>query len=43
MMVKVLVYAYATDVISSRKIVSKLYEDVAFRVLGADNFPAHCN
>ena len=41
MMVKVLVYAYATGVFSSRKIAKKLFEDVAFRVLGADNFPAH--
>lgn len=41
MMVKVLVYAYATGVFSSRKIAKKLYEDVAFRVLAADNFPAH--
>ena len=41
MMVKVLVYAYASGVFSSRKIASKLHEDVAFRVLAADNFPAH--
>jgi transposase/IS5 family transposase len=42
MMVKVLVYAYASGVFSSRKIAKKLHdEDVAFRVLGADNFPAH--
>ncbi|HSO44132.1 MAG TPA: IS1182 family transposase [Rhodoferax sp.] len=41
MMIKVLVYAYATGVFSSRKIARKLHEDVAFRVLGADNFPAH--
>ena len=41
MMVKVLVYAYATGVFSSRKIAKKLHEDVAFRVLGADNFAAH--
>ena len=41
MMVKVLVYAYATGVFSSRKIARKLSEDVAFRVLAADNFPAH--
>jgi transposase/IS5 family transposase len=41
MMVKVLVYGYATGVFSSRKIARKLYEDVAFRVLAADNFPAH--
>ena len=41
MMVKVLVYAYATGVFSSRKIARKLHEDVALRVLGAGNFPAH--
>ena len=41
MMVKVMVYAYATGTFSSRKIARKLYEDVAFRVLAADNFPAH--
>jgi transposase len=41
MMVKVLVYAYATGVFSSRKIAKKLHEDIAFRVLAADNFPAH--
>ena len=41
MMVKVLVYAYATGTFSSRKISKKLHEDVAFRVLAADNFPAH--
>lgn len=32
MMVKVLVYAYASGVFSSRKIASRLEEDVAFRV-----------
>jgi hypothetical protein len=36
-----MVYAYATGVFSSRKIAKKLHEDVAFRVLGCDNFPAH--
>ena len=41
MMVKVLVYAYATGVFSSRRIAKKLHEDVAFRVLAAENFPAH--
>jgi transposase len=41
MMVKVLVYGYASGVFSSRKIARKLHEDVAFRVLGAGNFPAH--
>lgn len=41
MMVKVLIYAYATGIFSSRKIAKKLHEDVGFRVLAADNFPAH--
>ena len=41
MMLKVLVYAYATGTFSSRKIARKLEEDVAYRVLGAENFPAH--
>ena len=41
MMVKVLIYGYASGVFSSRKIARKLIEDVAFRVLGANNFPAH--
>jgi transposase len=41
MMVKVLVYAYATGTFSSRKIAKKLHEEVAFRVLAAGNFPAH--
>ena len=40
MMVKVLLYAYATGVFSSRGIARKLEEDVAFRVLAAGNFPA---
>jgi transposase len=41
MMVKVLVYGYATGVFSSRKMAKKLHEDIAFRVLAAGNFPAH--
>jgi transposase len=41
MLVKVLVYGYATGVFSSRKLGRKLYEDVAFRFLGAGNFPSH--
>ena len=41
MMVKVLLYGYATGTFSSRKLAKKLEEDVAFRVLGAGNFPAH--
>ena len=41
MMVKVLVYGYASGVFSSRKIAKKLHEDVAFRVLAAGNFPKH--
>ncbi|WP_017875959.1 IS1182 family transposase [Janthinobacterium sp. CG3] len=41
MMVKILVYGYATGVFSSRKLARKLYEDVALRMLAADNYPAH--
>jgi transposase len=41
MRVKVLVYAYASGVFSSRKVAGRLEEDVAFRVLGSGNFPAH--
>ena len=41
MMLKVLIYAYATGIFSSRKIAKKLEEDVALRVLAADNFPQH--
>ena len=41
MLVKVLLYAYATGVFSSRGIAWKLEEDVAFRVLAAGNFPQH--
>jgi transposase len=41
MMVKVLVYGYATGVFSSRKLARKLHEDVGFRVLAAGNYPAH--
>ena len=39
MMVKVLIYGYATGVFSSRRLARRLEEDVAFRVLG--NFPSH--
>lgn len=41
MMVKVLVYGYATGVFSSRKLERRLHEDLAFRMLGAGNFPKH--
>ena len=41
MMIKVILYGYATGCRSSRKLARKLEEDVAFRVLGAGNFPAH--
>ena len=41
MMLKVLIYGYATGVFSSRGIARKLVEDVAFRMLGAGNFPDH--
>lgn len=41
MMLKVLLYAYATGTFSSRKIARKLEEDVAYRVLAAGNHPSH--
>ena len=41
MMVKIMVYGYATGTFSSRKIASMLFEDIAFRILAASNFPAH--
>ena len=40
MMLKVLVHAYATGVFPSRRIARRLEEDVAFRMLAADNFPS---
>ncbi len=39
MMAKVLFYAYCIGIPSSRKIDKNMYEDVAFRYLGAGNFP----
>ena len=39
MMVKVLLYAYCTGVVSSRKIEKRLCEDIAFRMLAANNTP----
>jgi transposase len=41
MMVKLLVYGYATGVFSSRKMERRLHEDLAFRMLAAGNFPKH--
>ncbi len=41
MMVKILLHAYATGAFLSRAIAGRLEEDVAFRVLGAGNFPRH--
>lgn len=41
MMVKVLVYGYATGVFSSRKLAKRVEEDVALRVLAGGNFPSH--
>ena len=41
MMLKVLIYGYATGVFSSRGMARRLEEDVAFRVLAAGNFPSH--
>jgi len=41
MMLKILVYAYATGTFASRRIATKIEEDVGFRVLAAGNFPQH--
>ena len=41
MMVKVLIYAYATGTFYSHAVARKLEEDVAFRMLAAGNFPQH--
>lgn len=41
MMLKVLVYAYCVGVFSSRKIERYMVEDVAFRMLSAENFPSY--
>ena len=38
-MVKVLLYGYCTGVASSRRIARRLHEDIAFRVLAANNTP----
>ena len=39
MMVKVLLYGYCVGVASSRRIAQRLHEDIAFRVLAANNTP----
>jgi transposase len=41
MMVRVLLYGYATGVYSSRKMEAKTYDDVAFRYLSGDAHPDH--
>ena len=41
MMVALLLYGYCVGVASSRKLERKTYEDVAFRVVTADNHPDH--
>lgn len=41
MMLQVLLYGYCTGTFSSRKIAKKMEEDVAYRYLGANNFPSH--
>ena len=37
MMVKVLLYGYCTGVASTRRLARRLHEDIAFRVLAANN------
>ena len=39
MMVKVLLYGYCVGVASSRRIAQRIHEDIAFRVLAANNTP----
>ena len=39
MMVKVLLYGYCVGVVSSRRIAQRLHEDIASRVLAANNTP----
>lgn len=41
MMLKVLLYGYATGTFSSRRIAAKVQEDVAYRYLAGGCFPAH--
>jgi transposase len=41
MMVRVLLYGYATGTYSSRKIQARTFDDVAFRFLSADEHPDH--
>lgn len=41
LMVKLLIYAYTVGIASSRRIEKKTYEDIAFRVLTADQHPDH--
>ncbi len=41
MMVRLLLYGYATGVYSSRRIQTRTYEDVAFRYLSGDQHPDH--
>ena len=41
MMLKVLIYAYATGVFSSRRIARQIEENIAFRLLAAGNMPDH--
>ena len=41
MMLKILIYAYATGIFSSRRIARQIEENIAFRVLAAGNAPDH--
>jgi transposase len=41
MMVRVLLYGYATGTYSSRRIQARTFDDVAFRFLSADEHPDH--
>jgi len=41
MMLKILIFAYATGVFSSRRIAGQIEENIAFRLLAAENMPDH--
>ena len=41
MMLKILIYGYASGVFSSRRIARQIEENIAFRVLAAENMPDH--
>ena len=41
LLLKILIYSYATGVFASRRIAAQLHENVALRILSAGQFPSH--